>query len=210
MQQTIVDGDEPRSKEILNKLLGYIFFNSNSDLKTIKSRVLELIVLLSRAAVEGGADIEQIFALNSGYISEIQNFQTVDKLSLWLSGVINRFISYVFQFGNIKHTDTIFKAASYVKEHYNEKITLDQIANYVYLSKSYLSKIFKEEMNCTLTGYINKVRIDKSKMLLRYENLSIVEIANLVGFDDQSYFTKVFRNIVGISPGKYREKHRRV
>lgn len=210
LQQTIVDGDEPRSKEILNKLLGYIFFNSNSDLKTIKSRVLELIVLLSRAAVEGGADIEQIFALNSGYISEIQNFQTVDKLSLWLSGVINRFISYVFQFGNIKHTDTIFKAASYVKEHYNEKITLDQIANYVYLSKSYLSKIFKEEMNCTLTGYINKVRIDKSKMLLRYENLSIVEIANLVGFDDQSYFTKVFRNMVGISPGKYREKHRRV
>ena len=104
----------------------------------------------------------------------------------------------------------------YVKANYAQKITLDDIARHVFLSRSYLSSIFKEETGDSLFAYINKVRISKSKMLLldsavnlvdvlRQKGIRLTDIAQLVGFEDQSYFTKVFKKATGISPKKYRD-----
>lgn len=207
LEESIKEGNSARAKEIINKLLGQIFFHSNGDFEIIKARVLELIVLLSRSAIEGGAETEQIFNLNNSYIKEIENIESLDRLNTWLVGVMNRFISYVFEFNDVKHADVIFKITAYVKNNYMKKITLDDIADNVYLSRTYISRIFREEMKVTLTKYINKIRIDKSKQLLLDSSLTLADVANLTGFDDQSYYSKTFRSITGMSPGKYREKH---
>jgi len=207
LQTTIMERNGKRARSVLNRLLGQIFFRSDGNFKIIKARVLELIVLLSRSAIEGGADIKQIFNLNNSYISEIENFKTLEEMSIWLTEIINRFVSYVFEFRDIKHADTIYKITAYIKSNYMKKITLDSIAEYVYLSRTYVSKIFKDEMKITLSQYINQVRIEKSKLLLADNSLSLASVADLVGYEDQSYFTKTFKNIEGISPGKYREKH---
>ena len=207
LEESIKEGNSARAKEIINKLLGQIFFHSNGDFEIIKARVLELIVLLSRSAIEGGAETEQIFNLNNSYIKEIENIESLDRLNTWLVGVMNRFISYVFEFNDVKHADVIFKITAYVKNNYMKKITLDDIADNVYLSRTYISRIFREEMKVTLTKYINKIRIDKSKQLLLDSSLTLADVANLTGFDDQSYYSKTFRSITGMSPGRYREKH---
>jgi len=86
-----------------------------------------------------------------------------------------------------------------------KKITLEDVAAYVYLSPSYFSKIFKEEMDVNFNAYLNYVRIEMSKKLLLDPSISMVEVSNLVGFEDQSYFSKVFKKMTGISPKKYRE-----
>ena len=207
LQKSIINRDIESARMVLNKLLGQIFFHSNANLKIIKSRVLELIVILSRTAIEGGADIQQIFNLNNNYIEEVEQFTTLEKMSVWLTGIINRFMSYVFEFGDAKHADTIYKITAYIKRNYMKKITLDDIAQHVYLSSTYVSKIFKDEMKVSLSRYINEIRIEKSKVLLLDNSLSLVDVANLVGYEDQSYFTKTFKSIMGLSPGKYREKH---
>lgn len=210
LQKSITDHDKLQSRELLNKLLGQIFFYSNGDLKIIKSRVVELLSLLSRSAIEAGADINQILSQNTHYIAEIESFQSLEKLSIWLSDIISRFVNYVFEFNSVKHADVMYKITAYIKNNYMNKITLTDISEHVYLSKMYVSKIFKEEMKITLSEYINKTRIEKSKALLLDSSLSIVDVANLVGYEDQSYFTKVFKNIMGVSPGKYKEKHGKV
>ncbi len=207
LQKAIMEKDAPNAKKILNQLLGHIFFEAGSNLKKIKVRVLELIVMLSRAAIEGGADMEQMFALNLHNVEQVEQMDSIEQLSVWLTNVMNRYISYVFEFTNIKHVDMIFKTISYIKEHYRQKLSLESIANHVYLSKSYLSKIFKEETGMSITNYINQVRVEKSKLFLTDRSYSLVDIANAVGFDDQSYYTKVFKSITGVSPGKYREAH---
>lgn len=188
-------------------MLGQIFFHSNGDYSIISVRAKELLVLLSRSAIEGGADIDQIFMLNDSYLLEIENCRNIEQLSFWLTGVINRFVSYVFDLGAVKHTDIIHKITAYINNNYMRKISLDEIAAHVYLSKSYVSKIFKNEMKIGIASFINKVRIEKSKHLILDNSLTLADVANLAGFEDQSYFTKQFKAIVGISPGKYREKH---
>lgn len=206
LQAMIVGGDEVGARELLNQLLGHIFFASSGDLELIKARVVELIVLLSRASIDGGADARRIFGLNANYLKEINTFKSIDELCAWLANIMVRFCSYVFDFVHVKHNDIIYKAVNYIKSNYANKISLDSIANHVYLSRSYLSKIFKDEMNCNITNYINKIRVEKSKLLLLDNTVNLVDIANLVGFEDQSYFTKVFKKETGLSPGKFREK----
>lgn len=206
LQDAIIGGNEKMAREYLNHLLGEIFFRSNGDFEIIKARVLELLVLLSRSSIEGGADIDQIFALNNSCIQEINKIDTNEKLILWISSIINRFISYMFEFGDVKHSVTIHKIIGYVRNNYMNKISLDDIADYVFMSKSHISKIFNEEMNMGLSTYINKVRIEKSKVLLHDSSMSVGEIASYIGFDDQSYFTKLFKAETGLSPKQFRKK----
>ncbi|MFA7637238.1 MAG: helix-turn-helix domain-containing protein [Monoglobales bacterium] len=210
LQKSIVEHDNTHSRELLNKLLGQIFFYSNGDLKIIKARVIELISLLSRSVIEAGADIYQILSQNTNYISEIESFDSLEQLSIWLSGIIRRFVDYVFEFNAVKHADVIYKITAYIKNNYMHKISLDDIAKHVYLSKIYVSKIFKEEMKIALSDYINKTRIEKSTFLLLNSSLSIADVANMVGYKDQSYFTKNFIKIIGVSPGKYKNKHGKI
>lgn len=205
IQSMVLAGDKAGSQELINQLLGHVYFCSNGSFETVKARIIELIVMLSRATIDAGADMYQIFWLNAKYLEEIEKLDDIEKISRLLTRIIHRFISCAFDFNNIKHVDVIYKTTSYIKEHVCEKISLEQVADHVHLSKSYLSRIFKEEMNCNFTTYINKIRIDKSKAYLLNEKLSLTDVAMLTGFDDQSYFTKVFKKSIGISPGRFRE-----
>ena len=185
-------------------MLGHIFFSSGGDFETIRARILELIVLLSRAALEGGADVEQIFGLNYKYLNTIHNFNTVEELTYWLSKIMIRFTDCVFNLKDIKHVDVIYKAVGYIKQNYMKKITLEEVASHVYLSPSYFSKIFKDDMKCNFNTYVNHIRVERSKQLLRNDNINLVDVSNMVGYEDQSYFSKVFKKIVGVTPGKFR------
>ena len=210
LQKYISQGDKARSQEMLNTLLGAIYFQSDGDFKVIKARAIELLVLLSRASIQGGAQVNEIFWLNNEYIQQIQDIDRMDDLNVWLTDIMHRLVSYVFDFESVKHSDVIFKAVEYIKAHLTEKITLNDVADYVYLSKSYLSRIFKQEMNCSLTTYISRLRIEKARELLLDNRINIVDIAYMIGFEDQSYFTKVFKQITGVSPGKYRGQRGRL
>lgn len=201
----IIDGDKENSNRLLNDLLGYIFFYSSGKFEIIRARVFELLVLLSRAAVEGGADEKHIFTMNSGYFEEINHIKTVDDLCLWLVDIMNDLTDYVFRFTDVKHVDIIRKSVDYIRRHYAKKITLEDVASYVYLSPSYFSKVFKDEMEVNFNTYLNKIRIEKSKQLLINDNIKLVDVSGLVGFEDQSYFSKVFKKLTGQTPGRYRE-----
>ena len=201
----IARADASGARETLNELLGSVFFSSNKNFEIVKSRILELIVLLSRAALEGGADVEQIFGLNYQYINKIHSFSTVDELAYWLSRIIVRFTDLVFTLKSVKHADIIYKAIDFINSNFTKKITLDNVAEAVYLSPAYFSKVFKEQTGSSFTQYLNRLRIEESKTLLRNSGIPLVDIAGMVGYEDQSYFSKVFKKVTGSTPGKYRD-----
>lgn len=206
----ISDSDKTEAGRLLNELLGHIFFSCGGNFATIKSSVYELLVLISRAAINGGADCEHTLKLSRGYLEDINGMANIDELCIWLTTVMNHFIDSVFTFENVKHSDVIHKAVHYMREHQNEKLTLEETARAVYLSPSYFSKIFKEETGSSWNSYLNRMRVEKSKNLLLSENIRLADIASLVGFEDQSYFTKVFKKVTGVSPNVYRDRQGRI
>lgn len=204
LRSFVAANERAKAQALLNDLLGFIYFSSNFDLNTIKARIVELIVVLSRAVIDAGAEMNEILLYNTNYFSDIEHFSDLEEMSVWLSGVMHRFINYTFDFRRVKHADVVYKIMKYVRGNYNRKITLDDIARQVYLSRSYLSSLFKEETGNSLSAYINHVRVEQSKRLLADEHISLVDVAGMCGFEDQSYFTKVFKRETGMPPNRYR------
>jgi len=206
LQRYITSGDKKSAQRALNEILGAIFFSSSADFEAIKARVTELLVLLSRAAIEGGAEPSRIFGLNRDYLNEVSRFDNVEDLSNWLASMLSSFTGMVFAAPDAKHTETIQKVMEYVNNNYMNRITLNDVSEHVSFSVSYLSRMFKEEKGISLTSYINEVRIRAAKVLIKQSDISLSQAAYLCGFDDQSYFSKVFKKMTGTTPGKYREQ----
>jgi len=205
LSYAIISNDLVNSRKYLNEILGHIFFSSANNLEVIKVRAMELSVMISRAALDGGADQSKIFDINIKFLSEFFNYETIEEVCWALTDILRKFTKETFDFSNVKHVDLISKAVSYVKTNYMRKLTLSEVTAYVFLSPSYFSKIFKEEMNYYFNDYLNHVRIEKSKVLLLTERISLVDIASNVGFYDQSYFNKVFKKVTGVTPKKFKE-----
>ena len=191
----------------LNELLGYLFFSSGGELGRIKTQIYELLVLISRAAIDAGANPEVILSDNHQYRMDINGLQDFDALCLWFTKTMGALMDGVFDWAGARHANMIHQTVQYLNTHYAEKITLEQMAQRVYLSPSYFSRVFKEEMGESFTAYLNRIRIDRSKGLLRQKGIRLTDIAQLVGFEDQSYFTKVFKKQEGVPPLRYREAH---
>lgn len=202
----IMTGNHNDARMYLNEILGHIFFASANNLEAIKIRAMELTVMISRAALDAGADMNSVYLMNTEYINEFIKLDNIDDVCFALTDILNNFTNEAFKPEQVKHVDLLSKAISYISTNYMHKISLEDVAEHIYLSSSYLCKIFKEEMKMNFSSYLNKVRVEKGKILLLSEQLTITEIAILVGFCDQSYFNKVFKKITGLTPKKYREQ----
>lgn len=100
---------------------------------------------------------------------------------------------------------TIQTICDYIEENLSKEITRNELAKLVFMNPDYLGTIFKEEMDCSITIYIQNKRLAKAKELLRETEYPISKIAEMVGYDNISYFSKLFRQKIGCQPGEYRK-----
>lgn len=98
----------------------------------------------------------------------------------------------------------VTQAISYIQSNYNRKISLASVAEHVGLSSGYLCRIFKEETSVSINAYINNLRMMKAGELLKDKNSYIKEVAVSVGFEDQLYFSRLFKRYYGATPSEYR------
>ena len=104
-----------------------------------------------------------------------------------------------FESVNRKHV--VEKIIDYFEDHYAEKISLDQIAENMYLSPFYISRIFKAETGDTPIRYLINIRLEHAwEILKENKELSIQEVAALVGYEDAYHFSKLFKKKFGVSP----------
>lgn len=101
---------------------------------------------------------------------------------------------------------SVICAIDYIKEHLQEKLSVDDIAQQAGFSKFYFLRLFKRVTGCTLVQYINLLRCETAKELLRSGNHTVKETAYLCGFDNLSYFSNVFKKTTGYLPGVYKSQ----
>ncbi len=102
-----------------------------------------------------------------------------------------------------KYKKEVKQALLYVRFHYTEKITLNDVAKAVNLNPSYLCRLFKKETNKSLFEYITALRMEKAAKMIVQGNKYIKEIAASVGLEDQFYFTRIFKKYHGVAPSEY-------
>ena len=106
---------------------------------------------------------------------------------------------------NSKSLEKMKTVLKYVEEHYTEKLTIDDMAKLTFYSKSHFMKFFKVNMGTGFTEYLNDYRLTMAARLLKSSDESILMIAEESGFDNLSYFNRIFKRKYGVSPGSYRK-----
>lgn len=106
---------------------------------------------------------------------------------------------------NPKSLEKMKTVLKYVEEHYTEKLTIDDMAKLTFYSKSHFMKFFKVHMGTGFTEYLNDYRLTMAARLLKSSDESILMIAEESGFDNLSYFNRIFKRKYGVSPGSYRK-----
>ncbi|MBQ2766180.1 MAG: helix-turn-helix transcriptional regulator [Clostridia bacterium] len=104
--------------------------------------------------------------------------------------------------GEQGHGDSVKRALGYIKSHFDEPLTVDQIANSVNVSKYYFCREFHRETGFTVVRYINNLRCREAEKLLREGKYTVSEVARMCGFENPSYFTRTYKTIIGHTPSE--------
>lgn len=204
LKSAVRNGEKLAAEQLLEKLLVDILAK-NSHMDTLKTRVMELVVIISRAAVDGGADLTEVLQLNSMFYQELLEITLPDELCLWSGTMLETFMNYLDTNKNQKNQQAIQKAAEYIRNNYRNKLTIDEIAQAVYLSPCYVSRIFKQGLGCTLMEYLTQVRVEQAKIMLKNPKYNVMQVAEESGFEDPGYFTRVFKKLEGVTPSRFKQ-----
>lgn len=205
LRALVRSGDNLLAQKLLENLLADFIGENSEEIDTIKSRIAELVVIISRAAVDGGAALNIILQQNAQFYQDLQEMTSTDELRSWSKTMLDTFMNHVADNKNQKNLQAIQKAAEYIRKNYRNKLTIDDIAQEVYLSPCYVSRIFKQGLGCTLMEYLTQIRVEEAKTLLKNPKYNVMQVAEESGFEDPGYFTRVFKKLEGITPSRYKQ-----
>jgi len=191
--------------KLFTDLFASDLLNSNVDLNKYKNSMLELLITAHNTA-------EQIVSIpeNDSYDNAFSFMSQENNTSLLKDFVQNLLTEYSQLVANSKTSEEnplITKVCDYLDNNLKEDISLEQMANIINVSPFYLSKLFKEEKGITFINFISDKRLEKARDLLEHSDLSIKEITSEIGYNDQNYFSRIFKNKFGLSPKEYRKSN---
>ena len=202
-------GEAESANDLLQKLLVDIVVSSEKNLEYVQTSVAELCVLISRSALDAGVDASQTTNKNTQIFKEIFEQATSEEVCLQAQKHLDYYLENIQekqkQPANLKVQEII----RIIRRDYQSNLTLEEIADTVYLSPSYASRLFKKVQHCSVMEYLTKVRIEEAKRLLQNPTYLVDEISTRIGYSDASYFTKVFRRAEGVTPTQYRNMQKK-
>lgn len=197
-------GDKTRAESTLKSLLTDLLTKTCGDKATIKVRVLELASLSSRAAVEGGADPEQVMVKLQDFNNEVNSIERIEEFFFKVHKIIEEFLDGIFKLADKKHLSLVNNARNFIMENYHKPLTLKATADHLFISPSHLSRLFRLELDCTFNDYLTRVRVEKAVELMKKPEFSVEQVSKAVGFKSQSYFAEIFRKYIGVTPLIYK------
>jgi two-component system, response regulator YesN len=199
-------GNRKKAKALLDEILGPALFRSHEHLGILKARALEIVFAIARAAVEAGANLEEILGFQYQCVQNLSKDDSQETLYYFLMKAFDQLFQCIYQNRNIRHTAVFTKAKEFIWKNYNQEISLKKLADAVGMNSCYLSHLFRKEMGTSFLQYLTSVRISIARTLLKQTTMSVMEICLEVGYQDPSHFAKIFRKKEGIHPVEYRKR----
>lgn len=208
MEHEISNGIKFGTEEEIEKIINNIFaklFDIHVSFKDYQIYLLEMLIAILKVAKSPDTNLEDIFGEKRNLFEELNNFYNLIQVKDWFIHISIQIMKTIRK--NRQETSTLLveKAKDYIKTHYSDNdITINEVCNFLHISPTYFSFIFKRETEMTFTGYLTQVRMDASKELLRTTNIKLFEIAEKVGYSEANYFSYSFKRYFGVSPKEYR------
>lgn len=195
-------GDKTTVTMLLNEMFDR-FRDSMTDIETVQRICLEFIVKLSLVMIQFGLDANILFDKTNIWLA-LKQHRTLEQLHSLMCDVTLITMSQISEEMSDKNKNMIHEVKEFVNENFHRDISLTNIAEKLYVSPSYLSTIFSNEVGITFKKYLTNLRIERAKYLLSNTDLSIGKIAENVGYNNQAYFSKQFSIMTKMLPSVYR------
>ena len=190
---------------ILNSIKRFDF--SNGDyIRSVKNYLISLNSILYTNACNSPICKKMLYEKRVYMIKEIEKKSNVDSLYSLGEGLISFHLDIQKVEGIKNNNPIIMEALDYIYNNLDEDLTLGKVSKAIHISTSYLSCLFSKCMGYSFSDFINKVRINKSKLLLQNTSLPLLDISMECGFSSHSYFCYVFKKTEGITPKEYRNQ----
>ncbi|MCS7460846.1 helix-turn-helix domain-containing protein [Paenibacillus doosanensis] len=208
MLQLIKDGRTDELMVEFSSILteeGLGILAKKSYVRNEKNLSIAAIALATRAAMEGGLQPEVAYTMSDLYIQHIEELTGAREVRNALQEALLDFAAKVKENREDHVSSTIARCKHYIFMHLYEGISLRELSRWADRSPGYVSKLFKQETGLAVSEYIQMKRIEEAKKLLTLTEYSLSDICARLNFNDQSYFTKVFKKVTGVTPLQFRK-----
>lgn len=178
---------------------------TKDSIRNKKNLLFVANTLYRKAAELGGVHPFYLDEASTKWAIRVENTASIVALDEMSLQIIRSYCFLVKNHSLAQYSSIVKKAVNYIHLNIASTLTVSGVANEVGVSPDYLTRLFKKELGIPVITYINKKRIQASLKLLNTTDLSIQDIGDLVGLTDTSYFNKLFKKFIGVSPNKYRE-----
>ena len=180
---------------------------SQDPLRNTMYHFVALTTMVTRVCISKGLEQSVAYKMSDTYISRADRLTKPEEVKK-LQGEMMMGFAETMARGQKRdvHSKQIVRCIDYIGQHLHEKISMEELSGYVNLNETYLSKLFRKEMGCSVSEYIREKKVEEAKGLLRYSEKTSIEIATDLGFSSHSYFISVFKKVTGETPKEYRNR----
>lgn len=174
-----------------------------------KNFFIKLETIMARTAIEAGLDVDEVFSIEEMYIRKCESLDNIDRIKNLQYHMIIDYADRVkkLQQYNGRNSKMVTEISGYIRSHISEAIKTSDIADYLGKSRGGITTEFKKQTGMNLSDFIKLKKIQEAQELLYSTNQSLVIISDYLGFSSQSHFTRIFKEITGITPKEYRDKN---
>ncbi|OCA84060.1 hypothetical protein A8F94_15130 [Bacillus sp. FJAT-27225] len=178
----------------------------NNKLRSFKNISLSHNTLYSYAAEKGGLSPWQCHFISEKYAIMIEHAETISELEKINANMITEYSDTSIRLNHKSKLSIVEKAENYIETNFSEDISIEEIARNLHVNPSHLMRVFKKEKGITISHFRNLRRIKEAKELILFSRLSMADIAIMVGFCSPQYFSKLFKQVEGVTPLEYKKK----
>ncbi|BBH18815.1 DNA-binding response regulator [Paenibacillus baekrokdamisoli] len=202
----IKEHEQEKAKAYIRNLNADFEKNTNLLVNSIKNVFFNMLVGLNKFAEGFNITFIEDNAKKDFFWEIINKIPTLAEIEVYLLEQIDFVFAKINTMDNIG--ENIYQIMQYISEHFSEEsLTIPAIAQNMYLTPTYVCKIFKNKTGKTINQYITEVRIEKAKELLKEEKIKLLEISHRVGYLSPNHFAKTFKKLTGMNPSEFRERH---
>lgn len=174
------------------------------DIKRVKDAFLSILISLSSVMEENGYPAGEDGKRQEITLAEMLNVYTMDEI---MEFILNKLVILEGQYEEKRgKSRKVRTAIDFIKRNFTQDVPVSLIAEQIGVTSTYLCKLFKKEMEKTVNEYIEELRIEYSKELLKDDGMKLIEVARKVGYNNANYYSTVFKKVVGEYPSEYRRK----
>ena len=195
-----------KAVRLLDDLINSLGENTGT-IEYVKYIYFQLLSNIANMIIDIGIKHENEVMANKDVFEKIQHSETLGDLQKFVRAFVEDAVSHVCTLKKTQHDYIVGKTKEFIGLNYFKDLSLNEIANYVFLSPRYLNNIFKEIVGTTIYDYITKVRIDAARELILNENITIKNIAGMVGYNNSHTFIRMFVKYNNVTPTQFRRKY---